>query len=402
MKKLFVIISSFVLLSGLIVGGNSSRGENFSSLVNGNNQTAIDLYGKLSYKNKGNVFFSPFSISTAFGMTYAGARGKTENEMATILHFTLPQKELHPAFSILIKKINAKNKPYELTIANALWGQRGYHFLKEFKELINKYYGGGFYEVNFKTDSEGTRKKINTWVEEKTNQKIKDLISRGDINYLTRLVLTNAIYFKGRWASKFNEKNTKPAPFYILPDKKIEVSMMFQEGKFPYYENENLKVLELPYAGNDLSMVVFLPSKKNGLDSLEKELTLKKIKLWVSKMYKRKVKVYLPKFKAKTKYYLGNILSSMGMADAFSYEADFSGMTGGKELKISKVIHQAYIDVNEEGTEAAGATGIVMELKALPKPSPVFNADHPFVFLIVHKKTGSILFIGRIANPSKK
>ncbi len=395
MKKLFITISLFVSLSSLITG------ENLSTLVNGNNQTAIDLYEKLSYKNKENLFFSPFSISTASGMTYAGARGKTESEIAKVLHFTLSQKELHPALSTLIAKINAKNKPYELNIANALWGQRGYHFLEEFKKLINEYYSGGFYEVNFKTDSEGARKKINTWVEEKTNQKIKDLISKGDINHLTRLVLTNAIYFKGKWASKFDKKNTKLAPFYTFPDKKIEIPMMFKEDKFPYYENENLQVLELPYTGNDLSMVVFLPAEKNGLDSLEKELSLKKIELWMSKMYKRKVRVYLPRFKVKTKYYLGNILSSMGMADAFSYKADFSGMTGNKELKISKAIHQAYINVNEEGTEATAATGIVMELKGLPRPSPVFNADHPFLFLIVHKKTRTILFMGRVVNPKE-
>ena len=395
MKKLLVIISLFVLFSSLIMG------ENLSILVNGNNQTAIDLYGKLSHKNKENIFFSPFSISTAFGMTFAGARGKTENEMAKVLHFTLPQKKLHPAFSILIEKINAKNKLYKLNIANALWGQKDYNFLKEFKKLIYKYYSGGFYEVNFKTDTEGARKKINTWVEEKTNRKIKELISKRDINDLTRLVLTNAIYFKGKWASKFDEKNTKPAPFYTSSDKKIEISMMYREDNYPYYGNENLQVLELPYVGDDLSMVVFLPAEKSGLSGLEKELTLKKLELWISKMYKRKVRVYFPRFKAKTKYYLVEILSSMGMSDTFSNKADLSGMTGHKELKISKVIHQAYIDVNEEGTEASASTAIVMTRKALPRPSPVFKANHPFLFLIVHKKTKSILFMGRIINPIK-
>ncbi|MBW1790866.1 MAG: serpin family protein [Deltaproteobacteria bacterium] len=370
-----------------------------------NNGFAIDLYSKLSTdeKEKGkNIFFSPFSISDALAMTFAGARGNTEKQMAKVLHFSLPQQELHPAFSSLIKDINGKaKKPYKLKTANALWGQKDYHFLESFIKLIDKYYDGGFFKVDFIKKNEMARKKINKWVEDKTENKIKDLIAKRDINFLTRLVLTNAIYFKGNWASKFKEKDTKPAPFYISEDKIVKVPMMFQEGKFPYMERQDLQMLELPYTGDDLSMVIFLPGKNTGIKMLEQDLTAAKIKDLISKMQKRKAMVYLPKFKIKTKYYLKNILHSMGMPDAFSSAADFSGMTGDKDLKISKVIHQAYVDVNEEGTEAAAATAVVMAPKSMPKLPPVFRVDHPFIFMIVHKGTGSILFMGKIVDPTE-
>ncbi len=385
----------------ILTGTNHAKG--IKVAARDNNQFALDLYKKLS-KTRGNIFFSPFSISDALAMTYAGARGNTEKQMAQALHFTLPQKELHPAFSELITSIQdgAEGKSCKLRIANALWGQKDYRFLPAFVELINRYYGGGFFTVDFKKHAEETRKRINRWVEDKTEDKIKNLIQKGDIDSLTRLVLTNAIYFKGKWASQFKKKDTKTMPFHVSPKESVQVPMMFQEGQFPYYEtmSRDLQVLELPYAGDTLSMVVFLPSRAQGLERFEQGLTPKKMRKLLASLRKRKVMVYLPRFKLKTRYYMGRMLSEMGMPDAFSNRADFSGMTGNKELKISKIIHQAYVDVNEEGTEAAAATAVVMRMKAIMR-IPVFRADHPFIFMIIHKKSGSILFMGRMVKPVK-
>ncbi len=378
---------------------NQAKGLNI--IARDNNQFALDLYKKLS-KKRGNVFFSPFSISDALAMTYAGARGNTEKQMAKVLHFSLPQEELHLAFSSLIERLEVKpgKKAYKVHIANALWGQKDYHFLEKFKALIDRYYNGGFYNVDFAGNTEVARKRINTWIEQKTEEKIKNLIARGDIDSLTRLVLTNAIYFKGKWASQFKKKNTKSMPFHVTSKKSVKIPMMFQEGQFPYFENGNLQVLELLYAGDELSMIILLPAKKDGLAELEQHLTEKTLSQWLVHLHKREIKVYMPRFKLKTKYYLARNLAAMGMSDAFFNRADFSGMTGNKELKISRVIHQAYVEVNEEGTEAAAATAVTMRLKAIMR-HPVFRADHPFIFLIIHKKTGSILFMGRVSEIKK-
>ncbi len=375
------------------------------AIVRGNNAFALDLFSEIAGEKdeaERNIFFSPFSISDALAMTFAGARGETEKQMVKVLHFTLPQKVFHPTFSRLINTMQAlsKEKSTRLLIANALWGQKDYKFLPGFVGLINHFYGGGFFPVDYIRHTEETRKRINRWVEEKTSDKIKNLLHRGDIDSSTRLVLTNAIYFKGKWASQFRKKNTRTMPFHESPAKLEKVDMMFQEGRFPYLEEQNLQVLELPYVGSTLSMVVFLPSKTLGLKKFEKGLNEKKVRDLLSSLRKREVTVYLPRFKLKTRYLLAQTLSKMGMPDAFSNKADFSGMTGKKDLKISRVIHQAYVEVNEEGTEAAASTGVVMRLKAVMR-HPVFRADHPFIFMIIHKETGSILFMGRVMNPLK-
>ena len=373
------------------------------TIAKGINMLAIDLYKTLAkeHTNK-NLFFSPLSISSAFAMAYAGARGDTEVQMARVLHFSLPQSKFHPAFSSLVKSILASSREEGCTLrmANALWGQRGYGFLPQFEALLDKYYGSGFHEVDFVGNTEGTREEINSWIEKKTENKIKNLIAKGDINQLTRLVLTNAIYFKGIWASQFKKENTKPLPVHISQGKTVQTPMMFQEGEFPYHENKRLKILELPYQGGDLSMVILLPTQKDGLAPLESHLTEEGIRQSLNKLRKRKVDVYIPRFKLETKYYLARDLAMMGMPDAFSPRADFSGMTGHRELKISKVIHQAYVEVNEEGTEAAAATAVAVGLKAVMR-HPVFRADHPFLFMIIHKETGTILFMGALKNPGR-
>ena len=366
------------------------------------NAFAFDLYKKLVQEesNISNTFFSPLSISYALAMTYAGARGNTEKQMANVLHFTLPDEKLHLAFSQLLQTLTAKPKDaYKLRIANALWGQKDYHFLKEFKALIDRFYHGGFHEVDFMRRTEDARKKINRWIEQETEEKIKDLIARGDIDSLTRLVLTNAIYFKGDWASQFKKSDTRVMPFHVTTTTSVDVPMMYQDGRFPYFMDKDLQMLELPYSGDDLSMIVVLPDSNRVLKELENRLSVEKFASWLSRLREQEVKVYLPKFKLETKYYLAKVLAEMGMPDAFSLKADFSGMTGDRELYISKVIHQAYVNVDEEGTEATAATAVVMRLKSI-RLMTIFKADHPFMFFIVHKATGSILFMGRVVNPS--
>jgi serpin B len=367
-------------------------------IVGGNTAFAFDLYRKLR-ETEGNLFFSPYSISTALAMTYAGARGNTERQMAQTLRFSLDQKELHPAFASLERRLEAVLEQWQLqlAVANSLWPQIDHTFLEGFLSLVKENYGVIISPVDY-GQTEVARKEINTWVEKKTEDKIKDLIPPGLIVALTTLVLVNAIYFKGNWASQFDPSLTKGATFWMTPAEEIEVLMMTQQQDFMYAESESLQVLELPYVGGDLSMVLFLPRKVDGLAELEAALTTENLEKWTGDLREKEVLVSMPVFKMSGMFMLGGTLASMGMTDAFSRNADFSGMDGSKSLFISEVIHKAFIDVNEEGTEAAAATAVVMA-KSIPLPPPTFRADHPFVFLIRDNHSGSILFLGRVANP---
>ena len=379
--------------------------EEVESLVNSNNEFAFSMYDELSSENPNdNVFFSPFSISLALSMAYLGARGETASQMRDVLRFSLPDNKVYEAFSDLISTVGTRGKGYVLEVANALWGDRDYEFLKEFLEKVEKYYNGGFYRLSFKTDPEGSRKKINKWVEEKTHEKIKDLLPPNSITPLTKLVITNAIYFKGKWTYPFEKENTEVMPFYPAPDKKVDVPMMYNEEKFRYGEREGeYQVLELPYGDKTLSMVIVLPYEKDGLPQVEKNLSWDKFYEDLVIMKKQKVKVYIPKFKMERTYDLVAPLVDMGMKDAFnSTTADFSGMEPKRELYITDVVHKAYVDVNEEGTEAAAATGVVVALRAMiPQEPIVFKADHPFLYFIIHNPTHEILFMGKIENPLK-
>ena len=416
-----VIISVIALAATCFAGARQSpaRDQEIEAIVKGNNQFSLELYARLRAK-EGNIFFSPYSISTALAMTYAGARNQTEAQMAKVLHFPTGQDGTEPnenstsaivwtrerfssAFGKVVKDLNARGKKgkYELRIANALWGQRGYGFLKDFLNLVERYYGGCLNEVDFVGATERTRQTINGWVEEKTNNKIKELIARGVLDSMTRLVLTNAIYFKGNWASQFKKERTKDAPFTLLDGSKVDVPMMNQTADFNYIETESLQGLELPYIDNELSMVILLPKKVDGIGELEKTLTQENLHKWLVTLRKREVIVSVPKFKETSEFTLADVLKAMGMRDAFTPDvADFSGINGRKDLFISAVIHKAYVDVNEEGTEAAAATGVVIKMTSVgPGQTPVFRADHPFVFVIRDNRSGSILFLGRVLNP---
>ena len=370
-------------------------------VVEGNSAFAFGLYEKIK-EGEGNIFFSPYSISTALAMTYAGARGKTEEQMGTTLHFTLDQKQFHPAFARLEAQLKAiqEKGDIKLNIANALWTQEDYVFHSEFLKVIERNYGAVLNSVDFKRAHEKARKKINAWVEQKTKDKIKDLIKPGVLNSLTRLVLTNAVYFKGKWKSQFKKCRTKKNPFCLSANKSVEVPMMTQKRQFRYMGNDSLQILEMPYVGSYLAMVVLLPRKVDGLTQLEADLNVENLHMWLSHFRKREVSVFLPKFKMTSQFRLSETLASMGMPDAFGGNADFSGINGKRDLFISAVIHKAFVDVTEEGTEAAAATAGVISLTSAPsKPPPTFRADHPFLFLIHDNRSGSIIFIGRIVNP---
>ncbi|MBC7320232.1 serpin family protein, partial [bacterium] len=348
MNYRFLSIKLFLLVSflGLLFTNNALANKDIDTLIAGNNAFAIDLYKKLALE-KGNIFCSPYSISSALAMTYAGAKGETAKQMAKVLHFTLPQERLHQAFNELSKLLQSNTKEYQLSIANALWGQRDYKFLKEFIDITNKYYEAGFREVDYVDAKarEEARQMINKWVEDKTNGKIKDIIKPDDINALTRLILTNAIYFKGKWELQFDPKNTKNMPFYVSENVKVDTPMMYQKARFNYAEDEEVQVLEMPYIGKDLSMVVILPKSNITLSKVEKILSIKKIKTWLSILSEKEVEVYIPKFKIEKRSVLNEILEKLGMIDAFDMmKADFSGMTQKPDLYISSVIHQAFVE----------------------------------------------------------
>jgi serpin B len=327
-------------------------------------------------------------------MTYAGARGETADQMKKVLHFPLPQETLHPAFSALASK--TKPKECELTIANRLWGQTGYHFLDTFLTLTESAYRARLYQLDFAKQTEAARRTINDWVEDKTKQKIKELLKPGVLDRLTTLVLTNAIYFKGQWESRFKKEHTRDAPFTLLDGTKVNVPLMGQSAEFPHGRLQDLQVLELPYAGKELSMVIVLPDKADGLPAIEQSLTPSRLAAWLACCEPSTLHVTLPRFTITTPLSLADTLAKMGMPAAFSGKADFSGMTGKRDLFISDVIHKAFVEVNEEGTEAAAATAVVMKRAAPPN----FTADHPFLFLIRDRRSGSILFMGRVLNPA--
>jgi serine protease inhibitor len=365
--------------------------------VRGNTRFALDLYGKLREK-EGNIVFSPFSLSTALSMTSAGARGKTLDEMTAVLHLT-DQDHQHAALGKLLRQINdPERRDNRLSIANALWGQAGFEFHKEFLAVTKEHYDSTLQEVDFVKDTEGARRKINDWVEKKTEEHIKELLKEGVLTVNTQLVLTNAIYFKGRWASPFNPEKTKEGDFKVSATKKVAVPLMSQTRDFNWLETPELQVLELPYFNDDFGMVVLLPRKADGLAALEKTLTADNLADWLKRLKSERVHVALPRFQVSGEADLKTELNAMGMPTAFSpTKADFGRMIDPRmEPHLSAVIHKAVVDVNEKGTEAAAATGVVVEVRSIP---PEFRADHPFVFLIRERRSGSVLFMGRVVNP---
>jgi len=374
--------------------------------VKGSNAFAVDLYSQLR-SQPGNLFFSPESISTAFAMAYAGARGQTAAEMQHVLHFTLPPAQLHPAMGTLLSSMNAQHNGYQLRVADALWAQQDASFLPGFLKLVQTDYAAGFHRVNFKASPDVVSNTINHWVEQQTNNKIQNLIGHGVLTPATRLVLTNAIYFKGDWLNPFEKASTQNEEFHTSASQFVMASLMHRTGSYRYYNGGTFQALELPYSGDELSMDVLLPKANNGLPALEQSFTASAAGDWLQKLEPvDKVILTFPRFTMTQQFELSSALSAMGMPQAFGGAANFSGMTGKPDFTISAAIHKAFIDVNEQGTEAAAATSIIMRATAarvpFPEPPPVvFRADHPFLFLIRDAKSGAILFLGRVTDPTK-
>ena len=385
--------------------GGSGEDAMLGAVSEGNNAFALDLYAILA-KEEGNLFFSPNSISTALAMTYAGARGKTANQMKQVLRFPVDGEALHRCFHALLAQLNEpqeEEEAYELHVANRLWGQQGYRFLPDFLGVTREYYGSELEEVDFAKAAEQARERINGWVADQTEDKIRDLIGPGVLHGLTRLVLTNAIYFLGNWQRPFEEAATKEAPFHVEPGREVDAHLMRQTDYFGYAETDALQALEMPYKGRALAMVVLLPKERYGVQGLERSLTSGALDRMLKRIGHKKVRVFLPRFRIEDQFNLTGTLQTMGMTDAFGAAADFSGMTT-EGVFISAVIHKAFVDTNEKGTEAAAATAVMMVGSAAPgpppPPPPVFRADHPFVFLIRDVRSGAILFMGRVENPA--
>jgi len=377
-----------------------------ATLVDGNSTFAFDLYQALREAD-GNLFYSPHSISLALAMTYAGARGETAQQMADTLDFILPQNRLHPAFNSLDIQLGrrgegAKGKDgegFRLNIVNAIWGQKDYEFLSEFLDLLAVNYGAGLRILDFASAPEESRITINKWVSDRTEGRIEDLIPQGLIDTLTRLVLTNAIYFNAAWQYPFQEDMTEDGPFYLLDGGEVIVPMMRQAESFGYAEGDGYQAVELPYDGGELSMVLLLPQAGH-FEAFEGSLDTQQVDGIIGRLEHRQVTLAMPGFEFESSFGLKRTLTSMGMPLAFSGGADFSGMTGNRDLFIAEVVHKAFVSVDEAGTEAAAATAVVMPM-AMPPEEPVeVTVNRPFVFLIHDIETGTILFVGRVVNPS--
>jgi serpin B len=451
--------------------------------VTANSDFAVDLYHQLSKENSGqNLFFSPYSVSSALAMAAEGARGQTALEMGEVLRFPAAARRiggdaqlipwntslLHTGMAELNARLEKAQKPvpqeitdkiaelrkqieatnaradairvahqgasqegewyrqwaeefnksaklsielnkvlshldqYEVHVANALWGEKTQSFQQSYLETIQKFYQGGLFPADFKSDPEAARLGINAWVEKQTHNKIKDLLGPGSVDDQTRLVLTNAIYFLGNWTSQFDSTSTSDQDFSVSAGEKVKAPLMHQTHEYRYWANRSLQALELPYKGGDLSMLVLLPRQADGLAAAEKSLSAARIGQVRAKLQPETVDAYLPKFKLETSYALNGPLEALGMKQAFVFgKADFSGIDGGTGyFSISQVIHKAFVDVNERGTEAAAATGVELLGADLPPTRPpVFRADHPFLFLICDNASSSILFLGRMMNP---
>ncbi|MBN2336669.1 serpin family protein [Candidatus Bathyarchaeota archaeon] len=377
-------------------GASASSVEATANACNG---FALDLYARYSVGD-GNILFSPYSISTALSMTYEGARGETADEMRSVFGFIEDNGERRSANARIFNVLNGVDREYELHTVNALWVQQDYPVREEYIEAIADYYGGESNALDFVGEPEDSRVVINDWVEERTNDRIKDLFPYGSIHSDVRLVLTNAIYFKGDWLKEFDEDDTSVEEFHVRPTDDVNVDMMRLTGeRFNYTEEDRVQLLELPYAGGDVSMIILLP-EEIGLDRVEAELSTEKLGEWIRGLEETVVDVHLPRFTFESKYDMGEYLADMGMPTAFTDSADFTGITEADKLCIDKVIHQAFIEVNEKGTEAAAATGVSITLTSAPVNEEVFHADRPFIFVIRDRVTGVILFMGRVTDPS--
>ena len=386
---------------------NISTGD-VDQLAEGNTRFALDLYQQIR-SEPGNLFYSPYSISSALAMTYAGAQGETAREMADVFHFVIDQQRLHPAFNALDQGLSALGEieieaeggePFQLNIANAIWGQKDFHFEEPFLDTLAENYGAGLRLLDYIQQPEQSRQTINNWVSDQTEKRIRDLIPQGAIDSDTRLVLSNAIYFIATWLEPFEEKMTEEDTFYGLDGNELKVKMMRHgsDQSFGYYRDEGFQVVDLPYIGSQISMLVLVPDQGE-FSNFEENLSFEQLTQMVESLEYTPMYLRFPKFEFESEIGLAQTLAEMGMPNAFSSAADFTGMTGSKDLYISDVFHKAFVSVDEEGTEAAAATAVVMKMVSAPLNPVELTVDRPFIFLIREHETNSILFIGRVVEP---
>jgi serpin B len=422
MKRIIVILLIAVIGIGIIacaqpVSGSVLQSDkprdtspaasqtDLAELVKGNTTFAFDLY-RIIKDEDGNLFYSPYSISQALAMTYAGARGDTAAQMAEALEFWLPQDRLHPAFNGLDLALASRgegaagkdDEGFRLHVVNAIWGQTGFDFLDEYLDVLAENYGAGLRILDFQSEPEASRVTINDWVAEQTEQRIKDLIPEGSINDLTRLVLTNAIYFNAAWMNPFEEDATSNADFHLLDGSTVTVPMMHQTESLGYAAGDGYQAVELPYDGHELSMVILLPED---FEAFEGSLTGEQVEKIVAGLEHQQVSLAMPKFEYDYRLGLKSALAALGMPIAFTTDADLSGMDGKRDLYIQDVLHKAFVSVDEAGTEAAAATGVVVGVTSAPLEPVEVTLDHPFVYFIRDIETGAVLFVGRVANPSQ-
>ncbi|MFH1031424.1 MAG: serpin family protein [Chloroflexota bacterium] len=424
MKKVVSLVLLIVTVSGLVacaqpatagvvqsdkprITSPTTSQSDLGKLVGGNSDFTFKLYQTLS-NTEGNIFYSPYSISQALAMTYAGAHSNTEKEMADVLRFLLPQTSLHPAFNSIDLALASRGqgakgkdeKGFRLHIVNAIWGQQGFEFQPQYLDTLAQNYGAGLRILDFMKAPEPSRITINDWVSEQTEERIKDLIPQGAINNLTRLVLTNAIYFNAAWAHQFNKNATSNGDFYLLDGNKITVPMMRQTESFDYAKGDDYQAVELLYDGGELSMVILLP-EQGKFDAFEASLSSQKAADIIKEIKYGEVNLSMPKFEYDSSFGLKQALTSLGMKDAFIADnADFSGMDGKKDLYIQDVVHKAFVSVDEEGTEAAAATAVIVGTTSMPAEPIKVEVNRPFIFLIRDIETGAILFLGRVVNPN--
>jgi serpin B len=404
--------SNLELLTPPAQAGPGQPGTLNLSITDANNRFAAGLYREIAQgraSGGGNIFFSPISISSALALTYEGARGKTADEIQSVFYFPVNDTTRREGFAAITAGINQGDSGYTLSTANALWAEKTSAFLPGYTSIAQQYYSANTTNLDIVGEPDASRQTINDWVAAKTNNKILDLLPAGSISSMTRFVITNAVYFKGTWEKQFDANQTSDAPFTRSDGTVVTASMMQMTGEdavYSYAETPDLQMLSLPYtttSGAGLSMVVLLP-KENNLSAAAPYLDPANLSALERSASSRRVMVYLPKFKLEHQYSLKDVLSAMGMPTAFSGAAEFSGMDGAQDLYISDVYHKAYIEVNEEGTEAAAATGVVMNMMAVApgseEPVPVFRADRPFLFLIQDNDTGAILFAGQVTDPT--
>lgn len=397
LNRLSRITLLFIVL--LTLSSSSKLEVNSTAISASNTRFALDMLKEFKSENS---FVSPFSISTAMAMTYAGANGKTAREFEEVLYFNNTSGDFHQNYGQYQRELTSGFKNVEWSLANRLWGQNGYSIKDEFLRINKEDYNAPIEMVAF--GAEPTRLKINKWVESNTNNRIKDLIPPGALTIDTRLVLTNAVFFKGDWEYQFKKSKTKKEDFALETNDKVKVDMMFQKGGFNYSEGRNYQAVQLPYKSSGQSMVIFLPKEGVKVNDLQGKLSVNDLARFKNVYPSKNVKVYLPKFKMEYKMDMNKYFIDKGMTTAFSASADFSGISEGEKIWISKVLHKAFVEVGEEGTEAAAATAVVVTTESTMPSSPpkdiVFKADHPFLFFIMDHTTSTILFMGKVMNPS--